>query len=168
MAGDVEDWRFVIDDIHEVSNMGRVRSPSKGIMKGGTTPKGYKTVKINKKTYYVHHLVLIAFVGPCPPGMECRHFPDNNRANNKLENLQWGTPKQNQADRIHNGTNNGFIKRDTAKGTRNSFAKLTEFVIPFIRNRIAEGCSDKEIASDYQVHPSTISLIRKRKTWRHV
>src|SRR5262245_39281520 len=43
----------------------------------------------------VHCLVLEAFVGPCPPGMEACHFPDSNRANNNLSNLRWDTHIEN-------------------------------------------------------------------------
>ena len=46
----------------------------------------------------VHRLLLAAFVGPCPEGMECRHL-DGNRLNNKLENLCWGTHYENIQDR---------------------------------------------------------------------
>lgn len=53
---------------------------------------------------YVHRLVLEAFVGPCPSGMECRHFPDSDTRNNSLENLSWGTHVQNIADKNVHGT----------------------------------------------------------------
>lgn len=58
-----------------------------------------------KRAVLVHRLVLQAFVGPCPTGMECRHFPDPNPTNNNLENLQWGTHQENMDDRtIHDRT----------------------------------------------------------------
>ena len=53
------------------------------------------------KTLRVHRLVLEAFIGPRPKGMECCHandVPDDNR----LENLRWDYPKMNVADRIKN------------------------------------------------------------------
>lgn len=53
---------------------------------------------------YVHRLVLEAFVGPCPEGMECRHFPDRDTANNHLGNVSWGTRQQNMADKKIHGT----------------------------------------------------------------
>lgn len=66
---------------------------------------GYKTVKvpIDGKVKYrsVHRLVLEAFVGPCPDGMQCRHLNDH-RADNRLENLKWGTPKENGEDKVAN------------------------------------------------------------------
>jgi hypothetical protein len=52
----------------------------------------------------VHRLVLEAFVGPCPIGMQCRHFPDPNPANCNLKNLQWGTPMENTEDKRVHGT----------------------------------------------------------------
>src|SRR5690242_16611852 len=37
---------------------------------------------------FAHRIVLMAFVGPCPEGMETSHFPDRDPANNRLENLR--------------------------------------------------------------------------------
>jgi len=51
---------------------------------------------IKKTNAYVHRLVLEAFVGPCPDGMECCHN-DGDRTNNRLENLRWDTHKNNMA-----------------------------------------------------------------------
>src|SRR4051812_24620510 len=41
------------------------------------------------KAHYVHRLVLEAVVGPCPPGMEARHFPDRDPSNNNANNISW-------------------------------------------------------------------------------
>jgi len=49
----------------------------------------------------VHQLVLETFVGPCPPGCESRHLNDD-PADNRLENLRWGTRKENSDDRARN------------------------------------------------------------------
>ena len=118
-----EIWRDVVgfDGLYEVSNIGRVRSKDKlvrclspwGRMKVnhykgkllkpwpigkyghlfvGMYPKNSKGEE-DKVTEAVHRLVLEAFVGPCPEGMCCRHFPDRDPSNNKLENLSWGTKK---------------------------------------------------------------------------
>lgn len=57
----------------------------------------YVNLRGNKKLR-VHRLVLAAFAGPCPDGMECRHL-DGNPNNNNLANLEWGTPLQNALDR---------------------------------------------------------------------
>ncbi len=72
-------------------------------MKQQTNPDGYKRVTFflvgKKRSYYVHRLVLLAFVGPCPFGMEGCHGPGGQR-DNSLANVRWDTPKANAADRI--------------------------------------------------------------------
>lgn len=55
-------------------------------------------------TMYVHRLVLEAFVGPCPEGMEACHDPDRDPANNRLSNLRWDTHRENVNDAIRHGT----------------------------------------------------------------
>lgn len=46
------------------------------------------------KTYKVHRLVCEAFHGAAKPGQVCMHLDENSR-NNKPNNLQWGTQKEN-------------------------------------------------------------------------
>lgn len=52
---------------------------------------------------WIHHLVLVAFEGPRPSGLECRHI-NGSPADNHLGNLKWGTKKENAADRKLHGT----------------------------------------------------------------
>lgn len=61
-----------------------------------------------QKGYSAHTLVLLTFVGPCPPGFECCHSPDHDPANNSLVNLRWDTRKANMRDRdLHGRTAHG-------------------------------------------------------------
>ncbi len=68
---------------------------------------GYYYVHIcingNRTKVPIHVLVLTSFVGPRPPGYQACH---NNgiRTDNRLVNLRWGTPKDNQQDSIKHGT----------------------------------------------------------------
>jgi hypothetical protein len=87
---------------------------------------GYKRINLSdgqsrksrkKKQLMVHHLVLRAFVGPCPAGMQTRHL-DGNPANNRLDNLCWGTPKENAEDCArHRAARLAQAGRSTACGT---------------------------------------------------
>lgn len=52
---------------------------------------------------YVHDLILEAFVGPAPPGMEACHDPDHTPTNNAIANLRWGTRSDNVRDMIRQG-----------------------------------------------------------------
>lgn len=74
--------------------------------------KGYFKVNISKSGKIhqkkVHRLLLEIFVGPCPPNGECCHF-DDNRSNNDLSNLRWGTRRENSLDAVRNGRF-GFAK----------------------------------------------------------
>jgi HNH endonuclease len=119
------------------------------------------TICPGRLTRFVHRLILEAFVGPCPPNMECRHFPDRDPANNALTNLQWGTKKQNQADRIFHGTD----KRGEAHG----MSRLTDNTVAEIRARYAKGgITTVQLAKKFKVGKTTIKNVIHRRTWQHV
>lgn len=92
-------------DGYEVSDMGNVRHATERARIGMSR---YAVVSLTRagKTHIkrIHRLVLEAFVGPCPPGLEARHFPDNDRANNRLSNLSWATHATNIGDKHVHGT----------------------------------------------------------------
>lgn len=86
---------------------------------------GYYYVCLHKngkqRTHTVHRLVLETFIGPRPEGMQCRYL-DGDSANNKLNNLCWGTQKENEADKVKHGTvctggrnGNSLIRREQRK-----------------------------------------------------
>jgi hypothetical protein len=56
-----------------------------------------------KKAILVHRLILLAFVGTCPEGMEACHN-GGNTTNNRLDNLRWDTRQANAADALRHGT----------------------------------------------------------------
>jgi hypothetical protein len=125
---------------------------------------GYLEVGLcrNKKQFFrrIHVLLLETFVGPRPKGMVARHFPDNNRQNNKLNNLQWGTCQENHDDQKINGT--------IQYGSKNKNSKLVEKDVADILALLKEGKMGIEIAKLYNVSKYTISLIKTGKTWKHV
>lgn len=67
---------------------------------------GYPSVRLTidgKRTRYgVHVLVAREYLGPRPAGQEVRHL-DGNKLNASVENLAWGTPQDNAADRERHG-----------------------------------------------------------------
>ncbi len=178
-----EIWKLITDfPDYEVSDFGRVRSldrywtTHKGtrvdlkgrVLKPGG--RGFKnkylgvTLRKDNKAYnrYVHRLVLESFVGPCPDGMESCH-DDGNTLNNKLSNLRWDTPVNNQADRRKHGT------ISVNRGENSIHAILTENDVRQIRETYElGGVFIVDIAAEYDVHPSTISNIIHGKTWTHV
>lgn len=98
---------------YSVSNLGRVRRDIRaknsriqfGILREHKSQR-YTSVTLTENDRSikagVHVLILMTFVGPKPIGTQACHI-DDVRRNNTLENLKWGTPKENQADSIRNG-----------------------------------------------------------------
>lgn len=87
-----------------ISDIGQAYSiSSKRILKSRFNIGGYQIVNLYKqgikKDFMIHCLVLEAFIGFCPKGMQACH-KDNNRANNNLSNLRWDTPQNNHLDRV--------------------------------------------------------------------
>jgi hypothetical protein len=128
--------------------------------------KGYLRVNLvppdggSYQTFRVHRLVLEAFVGPCPDGMECRHFPDTDKANNRLDNLSWGTAKENRND---NHTTDAY-----GRGESHTQSVLTDDRVQAIRSRRAAGESLKSLAAAFGVSAATVSMIANRRIWKHV
>jgi len=64
--------------------------------------RGYVQVSLDvngrNRSRLVHQLVLEAFVGPKPNGMEGCHYPDHDKRNNRLDNLRWDTHAENAKD----------------------------------------------------------------------
>ena len=125
--------------------------------------RGYAQVALRRngklRSYRVHRLVLEAFVGPCPDGQECRH-KNGVSTDNRLENLCWGTPKDNRADARRQGR--------LSCGERHPIAKLTDESVREIRRRGAGGETQVSLAAAFGVHRGTIARILHGQGWRHV
>lgn len=102
----------------------------------------------------IHRLVLETFVGPRPPGMECRHL-DGNPLNNNLNNLVWGTHYQNIQDRA---THRGFMR-----GEKNPASKLSDKQATEIRKRVENGENVRLLVACFNVSNVTIRNVCRRK-----
>jgi hypothetical protein len=106
----MEVWKLVpeYDGKYEVSDQGRVRSfqrnPQGRILRPGRMPGGHLSVALGRgNSQCVHKLVLLTFVGVAPDKHECRHL-NGDPADNRLENLCWGTRSENIKDAVRHGT----------------------------------------------------------------
>lgn len=119
---------------------------------------------------YVHTLVLEAFIGPCPPGMEACHFPDRNPANNRLENLRWGTRTENHADSRKHGT--AYFMPGTHLGEDHPCVKLTEDSVRDIMTiRRQDGSGAKSICESLGIDTDmrgAVDGVIRGQSWNHV
>lgn len=114
-----EEWLPVaIAPDYEVSNLGRVRSRKADrprLLKPGVNPLGYHNLALynsGEPTFTtVHVLVMAAFVGSRPEGMDIRHL-DGDPGNNHLDNLAYGSRSENCQDRRVHGTNVNLNKTE--------------------------------------------------------
>lgn len=180
-----EEWRAVVgyEGMYEVSNFGRVKSIARVVQLTGTDRRynkkslrcrilsqkkkknGYMEVTLSasgkSSVRTVHRLVLEAFVGPCPDGMECRHFPDRDKANNRSSNLSWATRIENDRDKDRHGTR--------SRGEHRWNAKLTTDEVVKIRDLRSTGrYSMSELAVMFDVSKKSILNVVHGRNWRHV
>ena len=164
-----EVWRPVYgwEELYAVSSHGRIARVS---------PDRWRLLKprLNKRhnRYYVllcrdgrahartmHSLVLEAHDKPRPQGMVCRHL-DGDATNNNIDNLRWGTPKENTTD---------CWRHDRIQyGSRNKSAKLNEFDICLMMQMERRGWGVKRLARRFGVSVHTLQEIRRGRSWRHV
>ena len=159
----MEEWRDAIgfEGFYKISNYGRILTVKTNTIKKLTIDKHdgrpYCCLWTNNKQAQVrpHKLVLEAFVGKRPEGMECCHN-DGNPQNNHLSNLRWDTAKNNHADKVRHGTTN--------RGENCGTAKLTGIQVDAIRQ---DTRLHRLIALDYGVRANTISRIKSGVRWKH-
>lgn len=164
-----EIWKDIpnYEGSYEVSNYGRVRS-SKGkitqsvrhgkrvwkqrILQQKTCKNNNRRVNLwlNKqnKTWLVHRLVAIAFL-PKIEGKDFVNHIDGNRLNNKLDNLEWCTVKENNNHAHSVGlmpTNQFIILEDLTNGKLHKFSSSSKACEFIGRNQnYIKKCLDKDI-----------------------
>lgn len=104
--------------------------------------------------FFIHHLILITFVGPRPAGMEACHG-DDDPTNNELINLRWGTSKENTDDQRKHGRLIG--------GEKHGMAKLSNDQVKIIKSLKGQ-LLQREIAFKFGITQSTVSVIHNNKS----
>ena len=141
-------------DNYEISKSGNVRNiRTKRNLSLHPNGSGYKRAQLcNKglmKQITVHRLMWLNFVGEIPEGRVIDHI-DNNRLNNRLDNLQLLTQGQN------------IKKGKDIKTTKKSFSKEQKRVI---QNQINLGVSSREISRKFDISWQWESVVRKSGQW---
>jgi len=179
-----EVWRPVdgYEGLYEVSNLGRVRTLPKiwyngknhatkqskpsVLLKGSVTIYGYACVQLSKNGRVhgkmVHRLVADAFLPKTKDKNQVNHI-DGNKINNKLQNLEWCTAKENTDHAIKIGL------KVSKKGEGSTCCKLSEADVIRIRELYGTGkYRQGALAEEFGVSRSNINNIVNRYTWTHI
>lgn len=162
-----EEWRVCEgSSITEVSNLGRIRNAvTKRIRKPSINDSGYLVCGLvldtgEKKTARVHRLIASAFLPAGSAKREVNHI-DGNKQNNRLDNLEWVTSKENKKHAWDNGLY-------SCSGENHGQAVHTEEQIREVCEMLSIEPSNKLIADKLGVPVHTVASVRSGKIWGKV
>ena len=140
-------------------------------MKLTEMPVGYRVVglrwtngRTKRRNWLVHRLVALAFLGEPPSDRPYVNHKNFNTGDNRVENLEWVSPKQNVDH------SNRAKRRSPASmvGTKNSNAVLTDADVRYIREQRANGISGLKLAKSFGISSNQVYEIGHRRAWKHV
>ena len=184
IQNNTEIWKDIpgYEGLYKISNTGKILSISKtrtgySYMAKKKINRSYKdrilrpqkignyfgvalTKNGDQKTLLVHRLVALAFL-PNHENMPNINHIDFNTHNNSIDNLEWCT----QLENIHHSMNAGRNRK--ASGENCGASKFTNIQVKKIRT-IPKNHNHIEIAKIFNVHPETISKIRRGITYKNI
>jgi hypothetical protein len=108
----------------------------------------------------VHRLMAMTFLPAPSEGQTVVRHLSGNPADNRPENLAWGTQADNMADCVQHGR--------TLKGKKNPNAKLNDRTVVAARILVAEGYSPAVVGAFLGVGRETVRRAAKGELWGHV
>jgi len=162
---EIEIWKPVkdYDGFYEVSNLGRVRSISGKIriLNGNLSSMCYIKVHFSKlkvkKFHLLHRLIAIAFIEN-PENKPCINHVNGVKTDNRVENLEWCTMKEN----IIHAYKTGLINK---KGEKSGRATITnEDAIAVYNSKEKTAVLSKR----YGLQPQQVNKIRSGHSWSDI
>ena len=157
---DIKDNIYLINEYGDVYSLCRNKKVSQRKDKDGYKIITLQTKEGKRRIYRIATLVAYSFIGKPPKDIidPTIDHKDSNRTNNYYLNLRW----------MERGTNSS-IRSVKPKGELNRQHILTEEEVLEICRLLEENeLSFTEIGKMFNVKKSTISNIKRRKTWCHI
>ena len=155
-------FSFLVIDMERFWN--KVSLPDENgcmIWLAGKFPNGYGRFKVSGKSMTVHRVSLILAEGePSDGKLHAAHAPGicHNRACVAPAHLRWATRKENEADKLEDGTH--------SRGEQSVLSKLTTDNVIEIRRLYETGqWTQRQLSSRFGVTIPQISLIVNNKRW---
>lgn len=154
---------FKFENTYQISNYGNVKNKKTGLLlKPSYNKKGYMYVYLSyshtgRVKWYIHRLVGFHFI-PNPNNKPQINHIDGNPQNNKVENLEWCTNKENQRHAILNNLH--------YQGERHKDSKFKESNIGLLPELVKIGFTVAQLNSLTGVANINIEKIIYGKTWR--
>ena len=160
-------WKDIpgFEGFYQANELGYIRSLPRATTSGGLLPphpdpRGRLYVHLSKEgkasVLQVSAVVALTFLGP-RLGRVVRHL-DDDKSNNKVGNLAYGTTQDNADDAVRNGR--------TLRGEKHHKAKMNEAQVIDARLRMEAGQDYKEVAALYGVKKETMQGIKHRRIWK--
>ena len=168
-----EIWKDVpgYEGLYQASSLGRIKSLDRYVVYSNGSVRLYKGKILKpragkgdgrlavvlykngvRKGFNVHSLIAESFLGTRPEGYFICHCDGNNQ-NNNIENLRYDTSSQNGIDIYRHG------------GKAPLGVLTPEDVVEIRNKKVATKCTNRKLAEEYNVSPTTICDVLKRKTF---
>jgi len=173
-AKTTEEWKEIAGykGLYEISSKGRVKSFPRNtqarevFIRPQNTSHGYHQVGLSKegvvKIWTVHRLVASAFLSPIK-GKNCVNHKNGIKTDNRIENLEWCTKKENNKHAFRKGLINNT-------GSNHGCSKITEAQVLRIRllKEVDKKIKTKTLGKMFGICRQQVGIIINRKQWKHI